>query len=274
MTANICFIGGGNMARSLIGGLIANGHPAEAIRAADPNETTRQGLERDFSIATESDNAAAIEGCDAIVLAVKPQMMGEVVQPLAEPLTRSGALLISIAAGLPVAALDRWLGAPSPIVRCMPNTPALLQVGATALYANKQVSSQQAELAEQILGAAGLTLWVDEEAQLDAVTAVSGSGPAYFFAFIEAMQASAVKLGLSPEQAEQLTRQTALGAARMVCDSGDDAATLRKKVTSKGGTTAAALAAFEAADLNGTVEVAMTAARDRASELAEQLKGE
>ncbi|EDY87019.1 pyrroline-5-carboxylate reductase [gamma proteobacterium HTCC5015] len=275
MTSTLCFIGGGNMARSLIGGLVANGYPGEQIRVAEPNQENRTRLENEYGIQGFSDNQAAVDQCDAIVLAVKPQILREVLSPLSDTIQQQRPLLISIAAGVPIDAISRWAGGErTAIVRCMPNTPSLLQAGATALFANPDVSQAQQQIANTVLEAAGFTLWVNSEQKLDAVTAVSGSGPAYFFAFIEAMIEAGEKLGLSHEQASQLTLQTALGAARMVNESGDSPTTLRQNVTSKGGTTAAALAAFEAHGLKDTVAKAMEAACQRAAELGDSLNND
>lgn len=271
MSNNITFIGGGNMARSLIGGMVANGLSASRITVSEPVEILRAQLAADFGVNVTDNNARAIANADCLLVAVKPQVMKDILSPLAEQLINGRPLIISIAAGITEPLLNNWSGGGQSIVRCMPNTPALVQEGATALYANSQVSGAQKQLAEQILSAVGLTLWVAQESQLDAVTAVSGSGPAYFFAFIEAMQAAGEKLGLSAEQAKQLTIQTALGAARMAAESKDEPGELRAKVTSKGGTTYAALQSFAANDLNGVVETALTAAHARSIELGKEL---
>lgn len=271
MSNNITFIGGGNMARSLIGGMVANGICTSNITVSEPVEILRSQLAADFGIRVTDNNADAIANADCLLVAVKPQVLKEIISPLAEQLCRARPLIISIAAGITEPLLNAWSGDGQSIVRCMPNTPALVQEGATALYANRQVSSEQKQLAEQILSAVGLTLWVEQESQLDAVTAVSGSGPAYFFAFIEAMQAAGEKLGLSAEQAKQLTIQTALGAARMAAESDDEPSVLRAKVTSKGGTTFAALQSFAASDLNGIVDNALCAAHARSIELGKEL---
>ena len=271
MSKKITFIGGGNMARSLIGGMVANGISASNITVSDPLQVLRTQLADDFGVQVSSDNIQAIAHADCLLVAVKPQLLKEILSPLAESLRASRPLIISIAAGITESLLNTWSGGEQAVVRCMPNTPALVQTGATALFANAQVSRDQKQLAEQILSAVGLTLWVDHESQLDAVTAVSGSGPAYFFAFIEAMQAAGEKLGLSAEQAKQLTIQTALGAARMANESSDSPSVLREKVTSKGGTTFAALQSFAASDLNGIVDKALGAAHARSIELGKEL---
>jgi len=271
MNNKICFIGGGNMASSLVGGLINNAYPGELINVTDPDQSKLDDLAKQFSINTTTDNQAAVQQADVIVLAVKPQVLAEVCKSIKDSLQDKSTLIISIAAGIRSTDIDRWLGNNNAIVRCMPNTPSLIQAGATGLYANPQTSATQKEVAEQILGAAGITLWVEEESLLDAVTAVSGSGPAYFFLFMESMQRAGCQLGLDEQTAGLLAKQTALGAARMALEGNDDPSTLRAKVTSKGGTTAAAIASFEANDFEKIIQQALRAARDRAIELADEL---
>ncbi|MBB1518785.1 pyrroline-5-carboxylate reductase [Aquipseudomonas guryensis] len=265
----IAFIGAGNMAASLIGGLLAQGTPASHIRASDPGAEQRAKVAAEFGIELFESNAEAIAGADVVVLATKPQVLKGVCQSLAPNLT-TGQLIVSIAAGIGCASLANWLG-PRPIVRCMPNTPALLRQGASGLYANTEVSAAQRQLAEQLLSAVGLALWLDEEQQIDAVTAVSGSGPAYFFLLIEAMTAAGEQLGLPRAIAEQLTVQTALGAARMASESDVQAAELRRRVTSPNGTTEAAIKSFQAGGFEALVQKALEAAATRSAELAEQL---
>lgn len=265
----ITFIGAGNMAASLIGGLRAQGVPADRLRASDPSAEQRQRIAAEHGIETFADNLEAIRGADILVLAVKPQSMKALCQSLA-PQLPAGLLIVSIAAGITCASLEAWLG-PQALVRCMPNTPALLRLGASGLYANPRVSASQREQAEQLLAAVGISLWLETEAQIDAVTAVSGSGPAYFFLLIEAMTRAGEQLGLSRDTALQLTRQTALGAARMALDSDVDTAELRRRVTSPGGTTEAAIKRFQAGGFEALVEQALQAAADRSAELAEQL---
>ncbi|MBP5150034.1 pyrroline-5-carboxylate reductase, partial [Pseudomonas protegens] len=216
-----------------------------------------------------ADNAEAIEGVDVIVLAVKPQAMKAVCQAL-RPSLKPQQLVVSIAAGITCSSMNSWLGA-QPIVRCMPNTPALLRQGVSGLYATAEVSAQQRQQAEELLSAVGIALWLDQEQQLDAVTAVSGSGPAYFFLLIEAMTAAGEKLGLPRETAAQLTLQTALGAAHMAVSSDVDAAELRRRVTSPAGTTEAAIKSFQAGGFEALVEKALGAAAHRSAEMAEQL---
>lgn len=271
-TPRIAFIGGGNMAASLIGGLRAQGLPASAICASDPGTDRRTELHDAHGIDTYADNAQAVAGADVVVLAVKPQVMQTVCRDLA-PHLQASQLIVSIAAGITCASLQQWLGADTPraIVRCMPNTPALLRQGVSGLFANAAVSDEQKRQAEQLLSAVGLALWLDREELIDAVTAVSGSGPAYFFLLIETMTAAGEQLGLPRETAAELTLQTALGAARMACESDVEAAELRRRVTSPNGTTEAAIKAFQAGGLEALVQQAMDAAARRSAELAEQL---
>lgn len=271
-TPRIAFIGGGNMAASLIGGLRAQGLPASAICSSDPGADRRTELHDAHGIDTFADNAQAVAGADVVVLAVKPQVMQTVCRDLA-PHLQANQLIVSIAAGITCASLQQWLGADTPraIVRCMPNTPALLRQGVSGLFANAAVSDEQKRQAEQLLSAVGLALWLDREELIDAVTAVSGSGPAYFFLLIEAMTAAGEQLGLPRDIAAELTLHTALGAARMACESDVEAAELRRRVTSPNGTTEAAIKAFQAGGLEALVQQAMDAAARRSAELAEQL---
>lgn len=266
----IAFIGAGNMARSLIGGLIADGWDPASISVSDPDPDQLAAVGRLFGTRSASDNVAAVEQSELVVLAVKPQVMPDVARELAATVQARRPLVISIAAGICIADLDRWLGGDCPLVRCMPNTPALVQSGATAMFANTAVNDDQKALAESILRAVGLALWVNDEVQLDAVTALSGSGPAYFFLVIEAMQDAGKSLGLDEKTARLLALQTAFGAAKMALESRDDAATLRHKVTSPGGTTEKALAVLEQGGLRRLFNDALKAARDRAHELAKQ----
>jgi len=265
------FIGGGNMARSLIGALIGHGADATTIAVAEPRADARDELARDFGVRTFSDNADAVVGAGCVVLAVKPQMMRKVCEHLAEPLRETRPLLISIATGVRIEQLERWLGAHLAIVRCMPNTPALIGAGATGLCANARVGAAQRALAERILNAAGIARWIEHEAQMDVVTALSGSGPAYFFLLVEAMEDAAVQLGLPRDTARALAVQTCLGAGRMLAEGGDGAATLRARVTSPQGTTQAALDAFAQGDFRELVQRAMTAATRRGGELSAML---
>lgn len=267
---HIAFIGGGNMARSLIGGLLKTGVAASTIAVAEPVAAAREALARDLGVACHAGNPAAVTGADVIVLAVKPQIMPAIQAELRATLQENRPLLISIAAGVRIDQLERWFGA-LPIVRCMPNTPALIGAGATGLCANREVSAAQKIQAQDILAAAGLTRWIDDETLMDTVTALSGSGPAYFFALVEAMEAAAVAQGLPREAARALAAQTCLGAGRMLVEGGEDAATLRQRVTSPNGTTQAALESFSADGLPAIVTRAMAAAKKRGAELAASL---
>jgi len=268
---SIGFIGGGNMAASIIGGLIADGFPADAIYVAEPNEEARSQLAARFGIQTESDNTAVSSQVDVLLLAVKPQVLKDVAQQLAASIQTKQPLVVSIAAGIRSHDLDNWLGGNIAIVRSMPNTPALVQSGATGLFANSQVSKPQREQAESILRAVGVTVWLNDEKQIDAVTALSGSGPAYIFNVIEVMEKAGIKLGLDDQTARRLAVQTAFGAAKLALESADDPATLRQKVTSPGGTTEKALGVLQAGDLETLFMNALQAASDRAAELADQL---
>ena len=271
MSQKITFIGGGNMATSLIAGLISNDFSAANIHVAEPDKDKGDALAAQFAIKSFTDNQQAIAEADIIVLAVKPQVMQLVCKSIATVVQKTQPLVISIAAGLLSKDISRWLGGDVSMVRCMPNTPSLLNEGATGLFANDNVSDEQKQQADQILSSAGINVWVAMESQLDAVTAVSGSGPAYYFLFMEAMQNAAEKLGLNKEQSKQLTLQTALGAARMAIESEDDVSILRAKVTSKGGTTEQAIKTFEQKQLQDIVMQAMQAANDKAIELADIL---
>jgi pyrroline-5-carboxylate reductase len=267
----IGFIGAGNMAASLIGGLIARGFHPQQLFAADPNTEALQQLVQQHGISACGNNKAVVERADVLLLAVKPQVMKAVLTDLSAAVQTRQPLVISIAAGISVSSLREWIGGEPAIVRCMPNTPALVQLGASGLYANAQVSPLQREQAEAILRAVGIALWLDDEEQIDAVTAVSGSGPAYFFLLMEAMIAAGEQLGLTPATARALTLQTALGAAQMAITSDVDAAELRRRVTSPGGTTERAIAHFEQSGLREIVSGALQAAAVRSKELSEQL---
>lgn len=266
----VAFIGAGNMARAIIGGLLENGFAPQNIWASEPESARLEDLAAQ-GLNTTTDNQAAVAAADLVVLAVKPQVMQTVASDLATAARTHRPLFISIAAGISLEALDQWLGGDAAIVRCMPNTPALVQTGASGLFANPRVSDLQREQASRVLQAVGIALWVQNEAELDAVTAVSGSGPAYYFLMMEAMTAAGVKLGLSEETARGLTLQTALGAARMASSSDVDAAELRRRVTSPNGTTERAINSFQAGGFEALVETALTACRDRSVELAAEL---
>jgi pyrroline-5-carboxylate reductase len=270
----IAFIGCGNMAASLINGLISDGYNPKKIIASDPNSASTAQLSSHLGIESTSDNVEAIEFAEIVVLAVKPQMLEQVVTAAASAVQKKQPLVISIAAGVQEKDIENWLGGNIALVRTMPNTPAMIKVGATVLHANSMVTSEHKNQAETILRAVGLTQWVESEAMLDAVTAISGSGPAYFFLVMEAMEDAAVELGLPKETAHLLTLQTALGAARMAMESSDTPAVLREKVTSPGGTTEAALKRFEEGGLRDLFLQALTQARDRSIELSKLLGSE
>ena len=267
-THKIGFIGGGNMARSLLNGLITSGHAPQLLWVSDVNEATLAALSGGLKVNTTSDNHALLEVADVLVLAVKPQIMELVAREVAPLLGKHRPLVISIAAGVSQASLSDWLGNSAAIVRCMPNTPALVLTGATALHANGNVSAMQRDLAENIMRAVGLALWVDDESQLDAVTAVSGSGPAYFFLLMEAMENTAITLGLPADTARLLVLQTALGAAKIALEAPESPEQLRQRVTSPGGTTEQAILAFQQGGFAGLVATALTAARDRSIALS------
>lgn len=268
---SIGFIGGGNMAASIIGGLIADGFPAEAIHVAEPNKDARSQLAARFGIHTEVDNTVVATQVDVLLLAVKPQVLRAVAEQLAASVQDKQSLIVSIAAGIRSSDLANWLGGDVAIVRSMPNTPALVQSGATGLFANSHVSSSQREQAESILRAVGITVWLNDEQQIDAVTALSGSGPAYIFNVIEVMEKAGIKLGLDAETARRLAVQTAFGASKLALESSDEPAMLREKVTSPGGTTERALGVLREGGLESLFMEALQAASDRAAELADQL---
>jgi pyrroline-5-carboxylate reductase len=270
-TQKIGFIGGGNMAGSLIKGLIASGHNAQDIWVSDVDAGKLQYFATQLQVNAVPDNHTVAGAADVLVLAVKPQVLRGVAENLATVVQQKKPLVVSIAAGITQRSLLAWLGDHTPIVRCMPNTPALVLSGATALHANGFVNDEQQDSAENILRAVGVTVWVDDEAQLDAVTAVSGSGPAYFFLLMEAMEKTALQLGLSEPVARLLVQQTALGAAKIALESSESPQHLRQQVTSPGGTTQRALETFAQAGFEGIVAQALTAARDRAVEMARQL---
>ncbi|MFO0333924.1 MAG: pyrroline-5-carboxylate reductase [Pseudomonadota bacterium] len=266
----VAVIGGGHMARALIGGWLARGLAPADVHVSDPSAAQREGLLRDCpGLRIHAENAAAATSADVWVLAVKPQQLPEVARELAPQASAAAPLAISVAAGVRAADLARWLGPRAEVVRTMPNRPALVGAGVTALYAPPGVAAARREVAGRLLDAVGTTVWVDAEEQLDAVTAVSGSGPAYFFLLIELLEAAAVEQGLPPVVARRLAIDTAWGGAKLARESADDPATLRAQVTSKGGTTAAALAVLESADLRAIVSRAVAAGAARSRELAE-----
>lgn len=264
----IAFLGGGNMAAALIGGLLKTGWPVAQIVVAEPVSARADWLKAEFGIAVQATGAELPADADALLLAVKPQQMAAALAGLS---LKPGALVVSIAAGVRLATLQRLLGPQVSYVRTMPNTPALLGAGITGLFAPAGTSAAARTLAEQLLAAAGACVWVDEEQQLDAVTALSGSGPAYFFLLVEALRDAGVALGLKPDVAAQLAAQTCVGAARMVGESGLDVSQLRANVTSKGGTTEAAINHLEAAGLRAHFKQALFEADARAKALGDAL---
>jgi pyrroline-5-carboxylate reductase len=264
----LAFIGGGNMAAALIGGLAKRGLRGDRVMVADPSEGQLRRLAQQYSVGVAADNASAVADAEVVVLAVKPQQMRAVALGLAPALLPARPLVISVAAGIPHAALARWFGPLIAVVRTMPNRPALNGFGATGLYAPASVGAAHRALAESIMAAVSATVWVEHESQMDTVTALSGSGPAYFFLFMEALEAAAHERGLPHDIAHRLTLETAFGAAQMARQSADSLAVLRDQVTSKGGTTAAALDVLDAAGLRAIVAHAVAAADRRSAELA------
>ncbi len=256
------------MARSLIGGMIQKGLPADKIKVAEPVAALAEALAKDFSVATFNDNNQAASNSTIWVFAVKPQVMKSVCQQLAPLAQANKPLIVSIAAGITSEQLDAWLGGNMPVVRIMPNTPALLGAGASGLFANAYVDAEQKRHAQDLMQATGITVWIENENLMDAVTAVSGSGPAYVFLLAEAMQAAGVAQGLSEDAARALTNQTLLGAARMLAETGEPADVLRQRVTSPGGTTQAAIESFEAQGFRGIVNNAIEAATQRGRTLS------
>jgi pyrroline-5-carboxylate reductase len=270
----IGFIGAGNMAFSLIGGLLSSGGNKELIWISDKDSDKKNSVAKGFSINSCTDNQSLASLVDIIVLAVKPQALKQVCEEISSSLAANKPLIISIAAGINTDSLAKWLAVeqlPLSIVRCMPNTPALVQSGATALYAVEQVSAQQKTSAESIMRAVGVTVWLEQEQLMDAVTAISGSGPAYYFQFIEIMERSAVNMGLDSEVAHLLAVQTAFGASKMALESEDSPETLRKKVTSAGGTTEKALQIFAAGGIEQLIIDATEGAKQRSIELSNLL---
>lgn len=265
----IGFIGGGNMAQAIIGGLVKAGVPSAHIYVSDIDLNKLSTAFAGTDVQLGTDNAVVMEHCEVVVLAVKPQMMKSVLQALSSHVAAHQPLLISIAAGITLSLLHSWISSSSAIVRVMPNTPALVSAGASGLFANTIVSATQRALAEQIMDAVGVTTWVNEEHLIDTVTAVSGGGPAYFFYMIEALEQAAFDHGLSADDARLLSIETALGAAKLAAQSDVPAAELRQRVTSSGGTTAAAIAELEAGKFAQTIKAAVDSAVSRGRELAQ-----
>jgi len=269
-STTIGFIGAGNMAYALISGLINNGFNAQNIKLSDADAALLSQRQAEFNLEVFTDNIELASQCDVVVLAIKPQILSIVCKELRAHIDHQ-PLIISIAAGVRATDINRWLGGNTAIVRTMPNTPALLGKGATGMMANDIVSNEQKALAEQILGAVSQCLWVEDEKMLDAVTALSGSGPAYLFLMIESMAKAGVALGLDEKTAEQLSIQTSLGASMMASSSGDSAHELRAKVTSPNGTTQAAIESFQDQNFEMVVSHAMRAAFDRARKMGAEL---
>jgi pyrroline-5-carboxylate reductase len=267
----ITLVGGGNMSRALVGGLLGQGLDRSLVTVAEPSEATRVALARDFGINTASDNNAAVARSGVVLLAVKPQVIAEVARALAPALQASKPLVISVAAGIRAADLSRWIGAGPPVVRAMPNRPALVGLGATGLYAAPEVGVKERELATSVLATSGVVVWVPNEDDLELVTALSGSGPAYFFRLAQLMAEAGAAMGLEASVARRLAAQTLAGAGRLVAaEPQPDLARMTAEVASKGGTTEAALDSFAAAGLAQVVADAMHAAARRGREMAER----
>jgi pyrroline-5-carboxylate reductase len=267
---HVAILGGGNMGRALIGGMLRRGTRPEHISVGESSQAAREALSADFGIQATTDNAAAVEPASVIVVAIKPQIAGAVLAPLQPVLQRTRPVVISIAAGIRVAALESWCGPGVPVVRAMPNRPALVGAGATGLFAPGTVAGEHREIAARVLQAVGEVVWVDTEDNLDIVTALSGSGPAYFFLLAELLTQGAIDLGLEPAAARRLAIATLHGAGQLVHAGDGDLARMRAEVTSKGGTTEAAVKSLDAADLRGIVARALAAATRRSRELAAQ----
>jgi pyrroline-5-carboxylate reductase len=257
------------MARSLAGGLLHNGWESHQLLMSDPLPGQRQGAEQALGVSVQADNKAVAKAADILILAVKPQALAEVASELAPAIAARKPLVISLAAGVRMADLERWLGADVPIVRVMPNTPALIGSGASGLFANTRVTESQRDQAESIVRAVGVTVWVGDEHLMDVITALSGSGPAYFFLVMEALEGAAINAGLDPAQARLLTLETAYGAAKMALEGADEPHLLRQRVTSPGGTTEAAVKALEDGGLRRLFDDAVRAAVRRAGELGD-----
>lgn len=267
----IGFLGGGNMATCLIGGLIAGNYDKQLIWVSDPDNMRLSRLKTDFGVHVSDDNQQITENTEVLVLAVKPPIVSKVVMEIGATIQTKHPLLVSIAAGIRESSLEAWCGGPISLVRCMPNTPALVLSGATALHANNNVTEDQRNIAESIMRAVGLTVWVDNEDLLDAVTALSGSGPAYFFLLMEAMERAAIDLGLNQEVARLLTQQTAFGAAKVALEVDESPTVLRQQVTSPGGTTEKAIEILETGGMRQLVANALIAAKERSIEISEEL---
>lgn len=273
-TKNITFVGAGNMARAIIVGLLGMGYAPEKLTVSNPSKEKLDVFQQSFGVNVTSDNHEAVQDADVVVLSVKPHILPRVCEELKASFLKNQPLIISIAAGISTELLFRWLDPSLPIIRAMPNTPAAVSAGATGLFAADEVNDEQKDQAEALFRAVGVTVWVDTERHIDLITAISGSGPAYYFFVMEAMQETAARLGLSAEDARLLSLQTVLGAARMAMESQHDVSELRRSVTSPNGTTEAAIHVFESGNLKQLFNDAIQAAFDRAQTLAAEIEEE
>ena len=267
-TLRLSFVGGGNMARSMIAGLISDGMASQCITVSEPKPALRNELISDFGIRTFIDNHSAIEDSDVVIFAIKPQIMEDVISQLADCLMQKDYLLLSIAAGISIKNIESWVGKKLSIVRAMPNSASLIRGGITALFSNPDVSPEKCEQAESIMLSIGKTIWLNDESLMDAVTAISGSGPAYFFYLMEALEQAALMAGLDQKTSRLLTIETALGAARLATETNESPSALRKRVTSPGGTTAAATEVLDENGTLNTIKRAVFSAKNRSQELS------
>jgi len=272
-TPTLSFIGAGNMARAIIGGLLASGHPADQIWVSAPEDKHLQSMGKDFGVFTTTDNRYCAEQADVLIMAVKPQVMATACEDVVSVVQNTRPLVVSIAAGLDTETLSRWLGGEIPLVRCMPNTPSLVGQGASALFATPEVNEKQKKQASALFDAVGISLWLDDEDQMHTVTGLSGSGPAYFFLMLEALEEAATEAGMPAATARRLAIQTMGGAARMAAESKDDPGQLKRNVMSPGGTTEQAVTAFEDGGLRTLVKGAYQAAIRRSREMSDEFKG-
>ncbi|MCM0614321.1 pyrroline-5-carboxylate reductase [Marinobacter sediminum] len=269
----ISFIGAGNMATAIIGGMLDSGYKAADIWVSAPDDGHLQSIRKKFGVSVTTDNRYCAQQADMVVLAVKPQVMADVCRDIAPLVQNTRPLMVSIAAGLTAETLDEWLGGGLPLVRVMPNTPSLVGKGAAGLFANAQVKENQKKMVESVFESIGSALWVDDENLLHSVTALSGSGPAYFFLMLEALEEAATKAGIAPDTARELAIQTMAGAAEMAARSEHDPGQLKRNVMSPGGTTEQAIKTFEEGGLRELVQKAYSAAFKRSEEMAKQLAG-
>lgn len=270
-SSTISFIGAGNMASAIIGGMLDNGYQAGNIWVSAPDDSHLQALRDRFGVSVTTDNRHCAQQADMVVLAVKPQVMAEVCRDIAPVVQNTRPLLVSIAAGLGSDTLDGWLGGGLPLVRVMPNTPSLVGKGAAGLFANAAVTAEQKTMVQSVFESIGSALWVEDEEQLHGVTALSGSGPAYFFLMLEALEAAATEAGIAPETARELAIQTMAGAAEMAARSEHDPAQLKRNVMSPGGTTERAINTFEDGGMRDLVQKAYNAAFERSQEMSKEL---